>query len=141
MTMASLIFDSFTDDVFNARFNPTTATFYGMLVSDSYTPNKGTHTKRSDVSNEISGTGYTAGGAAVTMTVAKDTSGHKETVSFANIVWASSSITARGIAIYNHRGGASSADELVCAGTFGADITSSSSTFTAVNGTPITYQN
>jgi hypothetical protein len=141
MTMANVIYDSFTDDIFNQRFNITSATLYGMLVADSYTPSKGSHAKRSDVTGEVAGTGYTAGGAATTVTVAKDTTNHKQTLSFANILWTTSSITARGVVVYNHRGGLASADELVCAGTFGADVATSASTFTAVNTVALTYQN
>ena len=142
MTMASLVYDSFTDDVMNGAIVPASDTFYGLLVTNSYTPNKGTDAKRSDANaNEITGTGYTAGGAAATATVAKDTTGHKETISFANVVWSGASFTARGIVIYKHRGGLATADNLVACGTFGADVTASSSTFTAVNSTPITYQN
>lgn len=141
MTMANVIYDSFTDDIFNQRFNLVTATIYAMLVADSYSPSKGSHSKRSDVTGEIAGTGYTAGGAVATVTVAKDTTNHKQTVSVANVLWTSSTLTARGVVLYNHRGGLASADELIAAGTFGADVSSSTSTFTAVNTAALTYQN
>lgn len=131
MTMANVIYDSFINDVFAQNMNVETGTFYGMLVTDSYTPNKGTHAKRSDVTNEVTGTGYTAGGAATTVTVSLDTTNHRLNVDFSDISWTTSTITARGIVIYHHRGGSSSADELVCAATFGSDISSSGGTFTA----------
>ena len=41
-------------------------TFKCMLVTASYTPNFETHTNKSDVTNEVSGTGYTAGGETLT---------------------------------------------------------------------------
>lgn len=37
-----------------------------MLATSSYTPAPDTHDYKDDVTNEVSGTGYTAGGAAVT---------------------------------------------------------------------------
>lgn len=37
-----------------------------MHCTSSYTPNQDTHRYKSDVTNEITGTGYTAGGATVT---------------------------------------------------------------------------
>lgn len=142
MTMASGKYDSFLDNIFNSTFDLATATIYGFLVTNAYTPNFGTNQKRSDADlNEITGTGYAAGGAATTVTIAKDTTNHRSTLSFANIVWSGSTITARGIVLYNHRGGADTADELIASGTFGSDVASSSSTFTAVNTAPILYQN
>lgn len=38
------------------------------LVTDTYTPNFDTHDFRDDLTNEVTGTGYTAGGVAVTTT-------------------------------------------------------------------------
>lgn len=39
-----------------------------LLVTDTYTPNFDTHDFRDDVTDEVSGAGYTAGGVAVTTT-------------------------------------------------------------------------
>lgn len=139
--MASLTFDSFFDDVFKGNVVPNTDTFYMMLVTSSYTPNQGTNTKRSDVTNEVSGTGYTSGGAAVTCTVQKDTGLHQNKLSFSNPSWASSTITARAGVIYKRRGGAASADELVAYADFGSNITSTNGTFTATQVDPLTVQN
>lgn len=139
--MASLIFDSFADDLSKGNIVPNTDSYKAMLVTATYTPNKGTHTKRSDVTNEVTGTGYSAGGTAVTCTVAKDTSGHKETYTFSNPSWAASTITARALVIYKSRGGASSADELVAYVDFGSDIASTAGTFSATFSSPLTIQN
>jgi hypothetical protein len=54
--------------------------------------------------------------------------------------WASSTITARAAVIYKSRGGASSADELVCYVDFGADVSSSAATF-SLGASVITLQN
>jgi hypothetical protein len=139
--MASLIYDSFTDDTVRGAIDWDSDSFKIMLVTSSYSPNKGTHTKRSDVTNEVTGTGYTAGGKAVTATTAKDASGHKETMTFTDLNWTTATITARGAVIYKSRGGLSSADELVCYLDFGSDVVSTAGTFAVAFGTPITYQN
>ncbi|HEY5411100.1 MAG TPA: hypothetical protein VIJ94_10285 [Caulobacteraceae bacterium] len=139
--MASLIYDSFMDDLCKGNIVPSSDTFYGMLVTSSYTPSKGSDTKRSNVTNETSGTGYTAGGTSVAVTLTSDTTLHKETIAFADAVWTSSSITAAAIVVYKHRGGLSSADNLVCYGDFGGSVTTSSGTFTAHNSTAIAITN
>jgi hypothetical protein len=111
-----------------------------MLVSSAYSPNKDTHDKRDDVTNEVSGTGYTAGGVTSACTVTKDTANDRVTLSFAAVNWASSTITARAAVIYKSRGGLASADELVCYVDFGADVSSSSATF-SLGSSVITLQN
>ncbi len=139
--MASLIYDSFLDDV--SKNNVSEAdTFYLMLVTSSYSPAKGTDAKRSDVTNEIVGTGYIAGGAASAMTPALDTSGNKKTWTFASVSWAASTITnARAGVLYKHRGGASSADNLVAYVDFGGNISDVAGTFTVTFTAPLTFQN
>ena len=139
--MASLIYDSFVFDAVTGAIDTNTDTFYAMLVTSAYTPNKKTHTKRSDVTNEVVGTGYTAGGAASVCTVTNVTASDNVTLAFAAVAWATSTITARAAVIYKRRGGASSADELVGYVDFGADITSTADTFTATFSTPLTIQN
>jgi hypothetical protein len=138
--MASLIYNSFVDDMARGAIDADTDTFKVMLVSSAYSPNKDTHDKRDDVTNEVSGTGYTAGGVTSACTVTKDTANDRVTLSFAAVNWASSTITARAAVIYKSRGGASSADELVCYVDFGADVSSSSATF-SLGASVITLQN
>jgi hypothetical protein len=116
-----------------------TDTFKVMLVTSSYTPDKDTHDKRDDVTNEVSGTGYTAGGVTSVCTVTKDTANDRVTLSFAAVSWASSTITARGAVIYKSTGTASN-DNLVAYNDFGSDVASASGTFT-VGASVITLQN
>lgn len=139
--MASLIFDSALDDLARGAIDFDTDTFKVMLVTSTYTPNQGTHLKRSAVTNEVSGTGYTSGGTASTVTVAKDTGLHKVTMTFSSVNWPAATITARAAVIYKSRGGASSADELVAYVDFGSDVTSTADTFTVTFSTPLTIQN
>jgi hypothetical protein len=138
--MASFIYNSAIDDLANGNIDFGADTFNLLLVTSSYTANKDTHVKRDDVTNEVSGTGYTAGGAATACTVTKDTATDKVTLSFASVSFSTSTITAAGAVIYKARGGASSADELVAFIDFGGDVSSTGATF-SVGVSTITFQN
>lgn len=128
--MASLIFNSALDDAANGNIDFGSDTFKVLLVTATYTPDKDTHTKRSDVTNEVgAGGGYSTGGEAATVTVTKDTVNDRVDISLGSASWPASTITARGAVYYKSRGGASSADELVAYIDFGGNIVSTGGTF------------
>ena len=136
--MASTSYDSLTHDVAAGNVVLSTDTLYVMLVS-GYTPVKATHAHRSDVTGEVTGTGYAAGGQALSGVAATLNTGSNLTLLTAtNPAWASSTISATGAVVYKHRGGASSADELVSYVDFGGTVTSTAAAFTitsfATNG-------
>lgn len=134
--MASLIYNSFWFDLAKGAIDMDTDAFKVMLTTSAYTENKDTHTKRSDVTSEVTGTGYTAGGAATTCTVnAVDTTNDRVDLTIGAASWAASTITARKAVVYKARGGASSADELVAVIDFGADVISVAGTFTLTAST------
>jgi hypothetical protein len=139
--MASVIFNSFLDDLARGNVDLDTDTFWMMLATSSYVPDKDAHLKRSDVTNESSGTGYTSGGKVVTVTVTKDTTNDRLDVTFSSPSWASSSISAAWGIIYKRRGGLASADELVCAIDFGGTVTSTAGTFATNITGPLRIQN
>ena len=126
--MASLVYDHIIQHMMNGEVNFGSDTFKVLLVTSSYTPNKGTHNARSDVTNEVTGTGYTTGGTASAATVSLDTSGHHGDVTFADVSWPSSTITARAAVIYKSSG-TSSTDWLVAYVDNGADASSVAATF------------
>ena len=80
-------------------------------------------------SNEASGTGYSAGGNALT-NVTPTTSSTTALTDFADTTWSSSSVTARGALIYNSSTTAGSANRAVLVLNFGSDKASSSGDFT-----------
>jgi len=83
-------------------------------------------------SNEISGTGYSAGGGTLT-NVTPTTSGTTAFTDFADLVFSSATITARGALIYNTTAGSGSGTtESVAVLDFGADKTSTAGDFTIV---------
>ena len=141
--MASFNFNSFVRDVVTGAIDFDTDTFKGMLVTTApTTTHKDTWSKRSDVTGEVTGTGYTAGGTAVTLTVAAvDTTNDDVEVTCSSPSWASSTITAAAMVIYKSRGGASSADELVCTIDFGGTVSSTAGTFTVTPTGSIKFQN
>jgi hypothetical protein len=127
--MASLIYNSCVDDMARGNIDFDTDSFKVMLVTSAYVPDKDAHLKRSDVTSEVVGTGYTAGGLAATVTVAKDLVNDRVDVSLGGVNWPSSTITARGAVYYKARGGAATADELVAYVDFAANIISSGGAF------------
>ena len=138
--MTSLIYDSCLRDLQIGAIDTDADTFKAMLVTSTYTPNKGTHAKKSDITNEVTGTGYTAGGVTCACTPALNTTSHVMVLTFAAVSWTTSTITARGMVIYKSRGGASSADELVGYLDFGTNISSAGGTF-AVAASTLTTTN
>ena len=83
-------------------------------------------------SNEISGTGYSAGGGTLT-NVTPTTSGTTALTDFADLTFSSSTLTARGALIYNTTAGSGSGTtNTVLVLDFGADKSSSSGDFTIV---------
>ena len=78
-------------------------------------------------SNEISGTGYSAGGGTLT-NIDPTTSGTTAFIDFADLTFSSATITARGALIYNSTNG----NRTVCVLDFGSDKTSTAGDFTIV---------
>lgn len=128
--MADVIYNSFKRDIANGSIDLDTDTIKVMLVTSTYTPDQDAHTKRSDVTNEVSGTGYSAGGATLAnKTVTADNTNNRGVFDADDTSWASSTITARGAVLYKSRGGASTADELIAYIDFGSDKISTGGTF------------
>jgi hypothetical protein len=126
--MASVIYDSFLADMASGAAN-TSHSYKGMLVTSSYAEDRAAHSKRSSITNEVSGTGYTAGGVALTLTASLNTTTHILTLTIPAATWTSSTITARKLIVYKTTGTAAN-DCLVACIDNGADLVSSSSTMT-----------
>lgn len=136
--MADMIYSAFKKKIADGTLDLDLATagaYKVMLVTSSYTPSAA-HDFRDDITNEVSGTGYTAGGTNLPNPAVNivSTSAYWDAD---DVSWATATITARGAVIYRARGGASSADELCCYIDFGSDKTSTGGTFAitwAANG-------
>jgi len=79
--------------------------------------------------NEVSGTGYTAGGATVTFS-AVGTSGTAAQLTMATITWSTATITARGSMLYCATKGGTTINRIVGLWDFGSDKTSTAGDFT-----------
>jgi hypothetical protein len=103
-----------------------------MLLTSSYTFNVD-HDFRSELTNEVSVTGYTAGGSVAAVTATADDTNNRTDIVFgtANITWTvTGTLTARYAVYYRARGGAASADELLFINGFGSDVTATNDVFT-----------
>jgi hypothetical protein len=101
------------------------------LLGSGYTPNIDTNIFWSDVSaNEVTGTGYTAGGATIAnKTVTQDDTDNEGVFDGDDTSWTASTITARYAVIYKDTGVAGTSS-LISYIDFGADKSSSGEAFT-----------
>lgn len=75
----------------------------GMICTGAYVPNQDTHDYKNDVTNEVAGTGYAAGGAALTnKTITYSSAGNVGKIDADDLVWPDSPIAdARVLVIYD----------------------------------------
>ena len=109
------------------NFTPSTGDTFRIALYTSSASLDATTTAYT-TSNEVSGTGYTAGGATMTVTATFPKSGSTTAiVDFSDVTFSSSTITARGALIYND---SASGDPAVAVLNFGADKSSTNGDFT-----------
>lgn len=128
MAISTAMCTSFKSELMSALHdfdNPGGNTFKIALYTSSAT--LGASTTAYSATNEVSGTGYSAGGNTLT-SVSPTTSGTTAYVDFADTTWANSTITANGALIYN----ANSSNAAVVTLAFGSDKSSSNGDFTIV---------
>lgn len=118
--MASFVFNSFAVDAFNGNCN-TIHSYKGFLVGSGYAGDP-THSKRSSITNEITATGYSAGGVAVSLSVAYNSSSNNIILTVGSATFPAMTGTARKLIVYRFRNGIATADELVCCNDKGADF-------------------
>lgn len=126
MAITQAMCTSFKKEILTAThdFTATTGdTFKIALFTSSATLSASTTAY--STTNEVSGTGYTAGGASLT-SVTPTTSGTTALCDFADVTWSTSTITANGALIYN----SSKSNKAVVVLAFGADKSSSAGDFT-----------
>lgn len=139
--MASVVFNSFFDDLARGKIDLSAVSVKVLLVTAAYAEDKDNHAKRADVTSEVSGTGYIAGGKSVAVTLTKDTLNDRLVIGLGSVSWASSAISARKAIYYVARGGAASADELIAVDDFGADVVSANGGTFTLGSSSVTLQN
>jgi hypothetical protein len=122
MAISQVLCTSFKKELLEATHNFGSHTFKIALYTSAATLNADTTVYSTD--NEVSGTGYDAGGVTLTADTVASGDG-VGFVNFSDATWASSSFTARGALIYN----SSQSNKAVMVLDFGADKTSNNSTF------------
>lgn len=132
MAVTSKVYGPAFISLFAGQINFTGATARAMLCTSTYVPNQDTHRFKSDVTGEVTGTGYTARGVALTTKTASfNTSTNVLTLSCDSPAWATSTITARYLVFYMDTG-TDSTSPLLTYVDFGANQSSSANTFSYV---------
>lgn len=109
-----------------------TDTIKVALCTSTYTPDVDTHDFFNDITNEVSGTGYTAGGKTLAPTAPTyDTATNETRMDAADTEWTAATITARYAVIYKSTGTASTSP-LITYVDFGEDKVASAGTFKIV---------
>lgn len=129
MAITSAICKSFKQEILEGVHDLSADTLKIALYSSS--ASLGVDTTEYSSTDEVSGTGYSAGGATLTV-VAPSILGAKAIVDIADIEWLASSITASGALIYN----ASKSNKAVCVLSFGGSRSSSAGVFRVTFPTP-----
>lgn len=129
--MASKLYGNFLLKALNKEVDFDSDTIKVALLSSSYTPDQDAHDYFNDVSSyEVTGTGYTTGGATLASKTATYDSGTNVIVlDAADVTWSSSTITARYAVIYDSTG-TSSTSALIGYVDFGSDQSSTNGNFT-----------
>lgn len=118
------------------NFGPTTPNTFKVALYTA-AANLGTATTVYSTTNEVVGTGYTAGGNTLVISVSP-TSGNNTTgvptafISFNNSTWTNATFTARAALVYNSTQG----NKAVAVLDFGSDKTVSNDTFQIIFPTP-----
>jgi hypothetical protein len=128
MAVTAKLYSKGFESMLNKEVDLDTDTVKVLLTTSAYTPNQTTHKYKSSVTNEVSGTGYTAGGATLTSKTV-GTSGLTFTFDADDVTWATSTITAR-YAVFYVATGTDSTSTLLCYWDLGSDQISSSGNFT-----------
>jgi hypothetical protein len=130
--MASLIFNNWKyrqlGDTGVAPINHKTDTIKIALVTSAYVPDQDAHSFFNQVTNEVTGTGYTAGGITLNVTTSQDNTDNEGVFDADDVSWTNATITARGAVIYKSTG-VPSTSPLICYIDFGGDVAVTAGTF------------
>ena len=128
MAISTAMCTSFKQDLLvgTQNFTATSGNSFKLALYTS-SASLGAGTTAYTTSNEVSGTGYTAAGAALT-SVTPTTSGTTALCDFADLTFGTATVTARGCMIYND----TQSDKAVAVIDFGGDKTSTAGNFTIV---------
>lgn len=118
--------------ILNKEVDWASDTIKVALCTSSYTPDQDAHDYFDDITNEVAaGSGYTSGGATLgTPTIGYTGATNVVKLDGDDVSWTTSTITARYAIIYDSTPGSAATNPLLGYVDFGADVSSSSGTFT-----------
>lgn len=133
--MADVIQNNFKKLIMNGGIDLDSDTIKVMLLTSSHTQDQDTYDFIDDVSaNQVTGTGYTAGGVALAnKAVTADNTDNEGVFDADDASWSTSTITARYAAIYKDTG-TPSTSPIIAILDFGSNQTSTAGTFTITWG-------
>src|SRR6266567_5455179 len=104
----------FFSSLANKEVDFNSDTIKAMLCTSSYTPDQDAHQYKSSVTNEVSGTGYTAGGVTLTTcTFSYDGATNTFKLDCDDFSWTTATFTARNIVIYDSTPGSDATRPLI----------------------------
>lgn len=130
MAVTNKFYGKFFLSLANKEVDLNSDTIKVALVTSSYTFDQDAHDYFNDITNEVTGTGYTAGGATLGSPTISYTGG-SNTFAFdgADVSWTTSTITARGAVVYDSTPATDATRPLICFVDFGADVSTTAGTF------------
>jgi hypothetical protein len=131
MAHTAKFYGKFLLSLANKEVNLNSDTFKVMLCSSAYVPDQDAHQYKSSVTNEISGTGYTAGGLVVSpLSISYNPATNQLVIDCPDAQWTSASFTARVAVLYDATPASDSTRPLVGYILYDNDIPVTASTFT-----------
>lgn len=131
MAVTAKWYGSLLNTLWTGGLNFTSDTIKGALVTSAYTFDQDAHDFFNDITNEVTGTGYTAGGVTLGSKALTYTAGTNTlAIDAADPSWGpTATITARGLVIYKSTG-TSTTSPLIGFIDFGADNVATAGTLT-----------
>lgn len=116
------------ENLFKGLIDLDSHTLKVMLCTSAYTPDQDAHSVKADVTGEVSGDGYTAGGVALSnVSISYDAASNTVKLDANDVEWANSTLTAQYAVIYD-----ATANLVLGYLDFESDISSSNASFKIV---------
>lgn len=127
------VYGLFLKSLANKEADLDSDTLKVMLCTSAYTPSQDTHQYKSQVTGEVTGTGYTAAGITLlNVTVAYDAGTNTFKLDADDVVWPGSTFTARYAVIYDDTPSTAATKPLIGYVDFEADIPATNAPFQIV---------
>ena len=118
--MVDVIYNELKKSLLNGDVDWDSDTIKGALVTSDYSPNQANQDNFDDVTNEITGTGYTAGGKNLSNKTVTTNNANQGVADADDLSWSAATFTARGVVLYKDTG-TPSTSKLIAYIDFGQD--------------------